>query len=89
MLHNSARHGEYVDVVASGSEARLADRAIETLSRLLDGYFCDPSTGMVVLYERRGRDTRGVPSQLRRTADVGRVVARKRRLADRAGGDVR
>jgi hypothetical protein len=37
--------------MASDGAARPADRAIESLSRLLDGYFRDPSTGEVVLYE--------------------------------------
>jgi threonine dehydrogenase-like Zn-dependent dehydrogenase len=39
-------------VMASDGAARPTDRAIETLSRLLDGYFRDPSTGDVVLYEQ-------------------------------------
>jgi hypothetical protein len=38
--------------MASDGAARPADRAIESLSRLLDGYFRDPSTGDVVLYEK-------------------------------------
>ena len=38
--------------MASDGAARPADRAIESLSRLLDGYFRDPSTGEVVLYEK-------------------------------------
>ena len=37
--------------MASDSAARPTNRAIEGLSRLLDGYFRDPSTGQVVLYE--------------------------------------
>ena len=38
--------------MASDGAARPADRAIESLTRLLDGYFRDPSTGEVVLYEQ-------------------------------------
>jgi hypothetical protein len=38
--------------MASDGAARSTDRAIESLSRLLDGYFRDPSTGEVVLYEK-------------------------------------
>jgi hypothetical protein len=38
--------------MASDGAARPADRAIESFSRLLDGYFRDPSTGEVVLYEK-------------------------------------
>jgi hypothetical protein len=38
--------------MASDGAARPADRAIESLSGLLDGYFRDPSTGEVVLYEK-------------------------------------
>jgi hypothetical protein len=38
--------------MASDGAARPAGRAIESLSRLLDGYFRDPSTGKVVLYEK-------------------------------------
>jgi hypothetical protein len=38
--------------MASDGAARSADRAIGSLSRLLDGYFRDPSTGEVVLYEK-------------------------------------
>jgi hypothetical protein len=46
--------------MASDGEARLADRAIEGLSRLLDGYFRDPSTGKVVLYEKPNRKMKAV-----------------------------
>jgi hypothetical protein len=38
--------------MASDGAARPTDRAIESLTRLLDGYFRDPSTGEVVLYEQ-------------------------------------
>jgi hypothetical protein len=38
--------------MASDGAARPTDRAVESLSRLLDGYFRDPSTGEVVLYEQ-------------------------------------
>ncbi len=41
--------------MASDGAARPADRAIKSLSRLLDGYFRDPSTGQVVLYEKPNR----------------------------------
>jgi hypothetical protein len=60
MLRESAGHGGYVGVVASDGEARLADKAIESLSRLLDGYFRDPSTGKVVLYEKPNRQMKAV-----------------------------
>ena len=38
--------------MASDGAARPTGRAIESLSRILDGYFRDPSTGEVVLYEQ-------------------------------------
>jgi hypothetical protein len=38
--------------MASDGAVRPTDRAIESLSRFLDGYFRDPSTGEVVLYEQ-------------------------------------
>jgi len=46
--------------MASDGAARPADRAIESLSRLLDGYFRDPSTGEVVLYEKPNRKIKAV-----------------------------
>jgi hypothetical protein len=46
--------------MASDAAARPADRAIESLSRLLDGYFRDPSTGEVVLYEKPNRKIKAV-----------------------------
>ena len=46
--------------MASDGAARPAGRAIENLSRLLDGYFCDPSTGKVVLYEKPNRIIKAV-----------------------------
>ena len=60
MLRCFARHGEYVAVMASDGAARPAGRAIENLSRLLDRYFCDPSTGKVVLYEKPNRIIKAV-----------------------------
>ena len=46
--------------MASDGAARPADRAIKGLSRLLDGYFRDPSTGKVVLYEPPNRKLKAV-----------------------------
>jgi hypothetical protein len=47
-------------VMASDGAARPADRAIESLSRLLDGYFRDQSTGDVVLYEKPNQKIKAV-----------------------------
>jgi hypothetical protein len=41
--------------MASDGAAPPTERAIEGLSRLLDGYFRDPSSGEVVLYEKPNR----------------------------------
>jgi hypothetical protein len=46
--------------MASDTAAGPAHRAIEGLSRLLDGYFRDPSTGEVVLYEKPNRKIKAV-----------------------------
>ena len=50
--------------MASDGAARPADRAIGSLSRLLDGYFRDPSTGEVVLYEKPNRKIKAVGALL-------------------------
>jgi hypothetical protein len=46
--------------MASDAAARPASGAIEGLSRLLDGYFRDPITGEVVLYEKPNRKIKTV-----------------------------
>jgi hypothetical protein len=46
--------------MASDGAARPGHRAIGSLSRLLDGYFRDPSTGKVVLYEKPNRKIKAV-----------------------------
>ena len=46
--------------MASDGVARPADRVIESLSRFLDGYFRDPSTQEVVLYEKPNRKIKAV-----------------------------
>ena len=61
---NIARHGRYVGVMAADGAARPADRAIEGVSRLLDGYFREPSTGEVVLYEKPNRKIKAVGTLL-------------------------
>ena len=64
MFRNFARHGDYVAVVASDGVARPAGRAIESFSHFLDGYFRDPSTGEVVLYEKPNRKIKAVGTLL-------------------------
>lgn len=46
--------------MASDGAPRPAGRAIESLSRLLDGYFRDSSTGKVILYEKPNRKIKAV-----------------------------
>lgn len=46
--------------MASDGAARPGDRAIASVSRVLDGYFRDPSTGKVVLYEKPNRKIKAV-----------------------------
>ena len=50
--------------MATDGAARPADRAIASVSRLLDGYFRDPSTGKVVLYEKPNRKIKAVGTMM-------------------------